>query len=268
MSVASPKSATSVAALPAPRAFGADPDDLSLEMARLPRPALTTALLARCGAVPGSDPANCERNAWNLPLGTRIAQLLRLVAATTDEEELTAMLSCAECQRPFEIALPIAELLRDSPSPAEPNVVPFATTDGRTTVFRRPTGHDQAEWQGRTFATEHEAVAAMVANLAGGDAHPLTELTAADVPALAAALEHADPLVAFSVQTSCPHCGTADEIAVDLEALALERLKRYRRSLLVTVHRLASQYGWTESEILALPADRRREYRELIEDAP
>ena len=57
-----------------------------------------------------------------------------------------------------------------------------------------------------------------------------------------------------------------DEVAVDLEALALRRLYARQDALLATVHRLASRYGWTESEVLAVPARRRARYLALIEE--
>jgi hypothetical protein len=51
------------------------------------------------------------------------------------------------------------------------------------------------------------------------------------VAALAAELADHDPLVHFTVSCSCPACGEANEIAIDLEGLALGRLARRRRAL-------------------------------------
>jgi hypothetical protein len=265
-------SITASAELPAPRAFGSRPDDLSLDFARLPQPALTSALLAACAAVAGSDGAEREHNAWSLPVGTRIAQLLRIVQVATDEDSLTPKLTCpaTECRRPFEVALPVADLLRENG--AAQNVVPFSTSDGAELRFRRATGRDQAEWFARSYASNEAAASAIVLKLIDDQPSGETEETTpirvstADVASLAVAMEAADPLVAFSIHTACPHCGAEADIAVDLEAMALDRLARHRRSLLRTVHRLATHYGWAEAEILALPADRRSEYLQLIED--
>jgi hypothetical protein len=52
---------------------------------------------------------------------------------------------------------------------------------------------------------------------------------------------------------------------VDLEALALVRLRAVQRKLVDAVHRLALAYHWTETEILALPSWRRERYLALID---
>ena len=75
-----------------------------------------------------------------------------------------------------------------------------------------------------------------------------------------------DPLVDFTVSCCCPACGAPNEVAVDLEALALTSLLGRQRALLQEVHRFASRYGWTESEVLALPPARRARYLAFFED--
>jgi hypothetical protein len=74
-----------------------------------------------------------------------------------------------------------------------------------------------------------------------------------------------DPLVDFTVSCTCPACGDAQEVAVDLESFALASLARRQRALLQEVHRFASHYGWTESDVLAVPPARRAHYLLLIE---
>jgi hypothetical protein len=85
------------------------------------------------------------------------------------------------------------------------------------------------------------------------------------VPRLSRTLAERDPLVALSLSCPCPACGAGNEISIDLEAVALARLERRRSCLLHEIHALASRYGWTEAEILALPPARRAHYLALIE---
>jgi hypothetical protein len=75
-----------------------------------------------------------------------------------------------------------------------------------------------------------------------------------------------DPLVDFSVASTCPACGATAELPVDLEELALSRFAVRQRALLQEVHVLASRYGWSEDDILALPPARRARYVRMIED--
>jgi hypothetical protein len=130
--------------------------------------------------------------------------------------------------------------------------------------LRRPTGNDQREWRANVFADAARARQAMVHRLVGSD--EATEEFPADlIEALEARLEEADPLVAFSIRLGCPQCGVESDIPVDLEMLALRELEREQRQLLKDVHRLATRYHWSESEILRLSPTRRARYLRLIE---
>jgi hypothetical protein len=89
-----------------------------------------------------------------------------------------------------------------------------------------------------------------------------------DVAAVSASIAAMDPLVDFTVASQCPACGAPNEVTIDLEALALTRLVARQRALLDEVHRFASHYGWTETEVLAVPEARRARYLSLIADQP
>jgi hypothetical protein len=71
--------------------------------------------------------------------------------------------------------------------------------------------------------------------------------------------------VAFSVSCTCPSCNAQYDAPIDLESVVLQRLAVRQQSLLREVHLLASCYGWTEHEVLAVPAQRRARYLALIE---
>ncbi|HBL57096.1 MAG TPA: hypothetical protein DDZ80_00510 [Cyanobacteria bacterium UBA8803] len=78
-------------------------------------------------------------------------------------------------------------------------------------------------------------------------------------------MEDLDPLVNFSLQVICPYCGTENLQDFDLGAWALQQLEQAQQQLLITVHRLASYYHWSEAEIFAIPPWRRSRYLALIE---
>jgi hypothetical protein len=108
-----------------------------------------------------------------------------------------------------------------------------------------------------------DAIAAVIASLRI-EGEPRCE--PGDAAALAEAIAAHDPLVAFSVASTCPACGAEDELPVDLEGLALRQLAQRQQRLVVEVHRLASRYGWTEKQALAVPPQRRERYLALIDD--
>lgn len=286
----SSSAAHSVVALPPPRAFGRSTADLAHDFAAGDRCALASRVVAGC-CEDHTPIQEREHAAWALPIGTRIARLLRVVALTTEEETLPVVLSCPQprCRSRFEVMLPLTEILEESGGAAGlEGSLCFTGRRGEELRFRLPTGRDQVAWRGRTYQTRDEA-ALHIARclLVPSDRDPgalgahspaprgSTEASTSegvepplhpdDVSRISSLLQAADPLVGFSVRTSCPHCDHEAEIAVDLEHAALQRLADERRSLLRSVHLLASHYGWTEAEILAIPPRRRAEYLRIID---
>ena len=236
------------------RPFGRAADlDVSFEGAD--RPFLITALLAQC-----SDIADAEAW-WREPTGSRIAALLRLATVSDGVETLTARLRCPRtaCGSEFEIELRTS-LLDDVPGPERVSVT---LPDGSRALVRQPTGQDQRRWAGQHYTSQRDAITAIVDTLVV-EGHVAADDERA-LAAVAAALADHDPLVDFVVSSACPSCEQPIETSIDLEGTALARLAAVRRSLLADVHALASAYGWTEREILAIPSGRRASYRALID---
>jgi hypothetical protein len=244
--------------LPPPRAFGREPGDLDLDFSATDRLHLATALVAACS----SRPCDPER-AWALPVGTRIERLLRIVALTEESDALPVALRCpaAECGKTLEVNLPFDRLPTGT---SEDVTVDVPLASGNVVRLRRPTGSDQQTWRTQTFRTQRDALAGIVATLTVSATNPLDDDALAP---LSAAMESFDPLTAFRVSTECPYCGEHATILVDLEAEALRHLASHRRALLLQIHALATQYGWSEAAILAVPPRRRARYLQLIEAA-
>jgi len=235
------------------RPFGEAPD-LDVDFSASDRPALVSAVLARCCPLPDPD------HWWQQPVGARTAALLHLVGVTDGASDLLMRSSCmdAACGAAFEFALPLAALPQAA-SVSDP--VTIELSGGRTIRLRLPTGDDLRRWRAAHPASRAEAVGLMLATLLlEGDAGP------ADEAELSAALAELDPMVDFTVECPCPACGASNEVVLDLEALALSRLAARQTALLLQVHRCARHYGWTEAQVLAVPPARRARYLALIED--
>jgi hypothetical protein len=218
------------------RAFGADPADLDVDFDG-GRAELTTALLVAC-----ADPPVERAAAARLPISVRIRGVLRLAATEAPIVELACTCACGE---QLELALPLAEVATDPP-----NVADAVEVAGRT--VRVPTGEHQHAAESTTRG--------IVRLLVGDD-----DLTDAELRAIEAALDAADPLVCFHITACCPACGAAIRRDVDLEAIAHRHLAAAQQQLLDAIHRLASAYHWTEREVLALPRRRRARYLARIE---
>ncbi len=236
------------------RPFGAAVD-LDLDFGHADRPGLVTALLAQCGEP--RDPAFW----WSQPVGARTAALLRLVAVTEarDQIALSARCNAAACDEAFEFELPLRGGLPGGEADAAP--IQLRLSDSRALTMRRPTGEDLRRWRTAQPASRVQALRVMLDSLVlAGEVEP------DDEAALSASIAALDPLVDFTVACRCPACGTPNEVAVDLETLALARLVARQRALLHEVHRFAMHYGWSESEVLAVPPARRARYLALIEE--
>jgi len=255
--------------LPPARAYGQAPSDLDIEFGWQNRPALVTTVLAQCCERDDASAEARQEAAWSLPLGRRIVRLLQIVELSTGSDALPLTLRClnGSCGQPFEIALGFAPLLASAPA-TEPgaDMIPFPLGNTTTVALRLPTGRDQSTWQKQTYATVREATAAIVHSLL---TNPPTELIIAPeyLDPIAAAMEEADPLVAFYVVTQCPNCSSSVDVPIDLEQVSLQKLAGLRRILLREIHALATRYGWSEDEILALSSVRRAEYLRLIAEA-
>jgi hypothetical protein len=235
-----------------PRAFGSAAD-LDLDFVRTDRATLVTALLARC--VTPHDAGHW----WSQSVGARTAALLRVLEASDGVPALNLASRCGACGEAFEFELPLAALVAAETDSSRPLNV---TLPGRPALsLRRPTGGDLLQWRHAGWTSRRDAVRLMLEALRISGPIPPPD----DEPALAAALATLDPLVAFTVDCRCPQCDAAQSVSADLEGMALSRLASRQDALLHDVHRLASRYGWSEAEVLAVPASRRRRYLALIE---
>lgn len=83
---------------------------------------------------------------------------------------------------------------------------------------------------------------------------------------IADAVEAADPGADLALNVACPECGAATRAELDIASYLWTELDAWARDVLLDVHLLATAYGWSEPEILALSPLRRRYYLELCAD--
>ncbi|HTB80757.1 MAG TPA: hypothetical protein VK717_07710 [Opitutaceae bacterium] len=253
---AAPHSATAAFAL---RTTDWERTLLACDFASRDRPALVTALLLAFLTKPDGTPVE-PVEVWNLPVSTRHLSLVRISTALDHTDTFALQLRCPhdDCRELLEVPLAIAALtaLHDEHAAQKNLAMPGDGT--ATSTLRRPTGDDLRRWRAAGESIAHHAMLRdlVLAGETPADPDPLTE-----------ALEAFDPLLAFTLSLTCPSCGRSADHLVDLEALALARLQARQTLLLREIHRLAGAYGWTESEILAVPAARRVRYLELVEAA-
>ena len=248
-----PQTLASEAASKGWRPFGRT-EDLELDFDTDDRPSLVTHLLSCCGEL------REDQYWWSQTVGTRIAALLRLLAITDEINHLNLLGTCQEsfCREKFEFELPLPFLIDFVPKTI---IVQVKLNDTHVVSLRHPIGQDLRDWREQGLASREIAVAVMLKGLVVDG-----QVTHEDESIIAEALSTMDPLVAFSVSCVCPTCSFSNEVSIDLEDIALTRLKRRQLALLREIHELASHYGWTEAEVLAISPKRRARYLAMIEE--
>jgi hypothetical protein len=228
--------------------------DLDLDFGQPDRPGLVTTILAHC-----NEPGDAAFW-WSQPVSVRTVTLLRLVALTEHRDEISLSARCGAggCGESFEFTLPLLSLAGGA---ADDSPLHVQLDDERTLTMRRPVGEDLRRWRDARPVSRAAMLRVMLDSLVlAGRVGP------EDEAGVSASISVMDPLVDFAVSCQCPACGAPNEVALDLEVLALERLANRQSALLQEVHRFALSYGWTESEVLAVPPSRRARYLTLIEE--
>jgi hypothetical protein len=77
-------------------------------------------------------------------------------------------------------------------------------------------------------------------------------------------MAEADPLAETRLTLDCPSCFHAWEESLDIAAFLWEEIDARARRIVFEIHGLASAYGWTEPQILALSPSRRALYLEMV----
>lgn len=209
-------------------------------------PRAATWLLARLLAGPDGHPVDLA----SLPVAVHdrlLADVYRMEVGPLAACQAT----CSGCGEPFAFNLGIDEVI--AAQDPEADGLGTALIDGSWRVAGR------------------RVRAPRIGDLAGGEASALLSALC-DAPPDAAAeleiaafLERAAPILAFDLDTLCPHCGEAQELEFDLPRFLVRTIANDRPFLIRETHLIAGRYGWSHGEILALPRDDRRAFASLIE---
>lgn len=198
-----------------------------------------------------------------LPVGEREADLFALRRALFGER-MQVRLGCAACGEDMEFDLDAGEFARSLSGPDHSIV--RVEQDGWDVRFRLPGVADLT-----AAARSADPRAALLARCLVSAARDGADVAAGQLPVpvqrrIAEAVEAADPGADVTLNIACPECGAATRAELDIASYLWTELDAWARDLLLDVHLLATSYGWSEPEILALSPLRRRYYLELCAD--
>jgi hypothetical protein len=207
----------------------------------------------------------------SVPVGEREVDLFAL-RRTLFGERMQVRVDCGACGAAMEFDLDASRVVQRP----EPSDEPLRVAEGDWAVeFRLPTVADltaAAEAaldaaDARRLLVDRCALSAVRAGKPVA-ASRLADLLPEPVQRrLAEAAAAADPAAEMTLNVACPECGEATPAALDIVSYLWTELDAWARDVLLDVHLLATAYGWSEPEILALSPLRRRYYLELCADA-
>jgi len=197
-----------------------------------------------------------------MPIGRRDAELLTLRERLFGPR-VTALARCPRCGDRFELAFTVADVRVAGPD--DPALL--VECQGYEVRVRPANSVDlmDAQTAPDTGAMERAVIARCTLEARRGDALVgLHELPPSVVQAVADAMSAADPQAEVQVGVGCPACGHRWPAVFDVAAFLWREIQAWATRLLDEVHTLALAYGWSERDILAMSASRRRRYVSLI----
>jgi len=242
------------------RRFGIFEDDLRLNFENPNRAELATRLLHLCTI----DRENILPDDFfrELSVGKRVECLSILALGTCGEDAFRFPFKCAMCSAELELELTLAEVSAFQSGADAVDTVGIELR-GERIEFRMISALDQEILSKATFDDELDAAKALISRLTS-EIDAVQDLGPNDIEAIEQAMDEADPLVNFSCRITCDECGEPNDHEIDLFETALDILGRAQRRLIMSIHRLASRYHWSEKEIFEVPEWRRQQYVELI----
>lgn len=184
-------------------------------------------------------------------LGRRNRALLELHAGLFGER-LHAWSACAACGEKMEISLDWKALISDS---ASEEAIKFGEAR-----FRPLTTRDLAE---ASRQPDVNSAALCLARRCALDAADFQTWSSEEIEQLGDRLAAADPLAEIRLALVCPACQSESTETIELTTFLWTEIEARAKALLWQIHIIASAYGWTQDEILALSHARRAHYVEM-----
>jgi hypothetical protein len=211
--------------------------------------------------VAAADGSPVDWSALTVSDGDALLLLLRR-AQGLDWLRANAVCPQADCGEPMEVAFKAGDYLAHNEPESPEGVVALDEhgwfgLDGTDVSFRLPRVSDLVELAGREDAE---------AELARRCVRP-ARVSARRLRRVEAAMEALAPSLSRELEALCPACGHELLVELDVQLYCTAELQLLAHSVFEDVHAIAASFHWPESEILALPRERRMRYAELARSA-
>jgi hypothetical protein len=211
-----------------------------------------------------------------LSIGQRDACLLT-VRERLFGPRLTGVARCAQCGERVELTFDVTDIRAPLPAtdqgaepPGSPAPALELIADEYRVRFRLPNSTDLLAIVDVTdpSAARQALLRRCILGVADDSGDVITqapsEILAPLADVIGAAMDAADPQGNVQLALDCPACGHHWLQAFDILTYLWSEIDDWAQHILREVHLLASAYGWSEWEILALSARRRQSYLEMV----
>lgn len=225
-------------------------------------------LMLLAAALPDSKSDDLAR----LPIGRRDALLLSLRESMFGSR-IEGIAVCPECGESLDLMFSVAEIrAADHSETTDVATHHLLKLDGFEVVFRPPDSTDlEAIGECADADAGREKLLERCAIQVGrGDSQTAELLSVKELPqpvltALVQKMDEVDPQANVKLSLECPACHHAWQAVFDIASFFWGEITDWAKRVLRQVHVIASSYGWSEEDILAMTAERRSYYVEMIE---
>jgi hypothetical protein len=216
------------------------------------QPPVQRALILLAAACPDTSPNTLA----TLSIGRRDAHLLTLREGTFGRHMAgTAM--CPSCGERLELALDV-ETIRMA-SEADPPAQCTLDINGYRVQFHLPSSEDV-----RALAQTEDPLCARRQLLDRCIEHGGSPLPDIVLDAVAQRMAELDPQADVQLALQCPSCSHPWHDPFDIATFFWGEIHAWAVRILREIHTLAAAYGWSESDILAMNAQRRQVYLDMV----
>jgi hypothetical protein len=197
-----------------------------------------------------------------VPVGQRDRQLLALRERLFGTR-LEAVATCPACGERLELSFRTGEIATPPGQACEEITV---RVDDYEVCCRLPSSADLLEAADSGVADAWTVLLQCCVTLARRDSAAIEPalLPAGVLDAVMDAVANADPQAEVRIALDCPACGHQWAMVFDVLSYLWSEIDDWAPRILCEVHDLASAYGWSEHNILAMSPARRRWYLDII----
>ncbi len=198
-----------------------------------------------------------------LSIGQRNRHLMELRQAHFGKQ-LQCLVDCSHCHDSLEFSMDISQLHQGAAEVIQLQTMALADY---LLTFRPLNSYDlaaAAQYTELVQAQQQLVQCCLVEVKYQGQSQTDIELPASVVEALAQEIKLCDPLAELMIPINCPSCQQRSEVLFDIAAFVWEELMTELKQVLHEVHELASVYGWSEADILAMSTTHRQFYLQKV----